>query len=60
MLCGAASMYSLIGTAALNGVDPRAWLACVPARIGDHPASRLHELLPGHWSCRHEARSLAA
>jgi len=45
----AASMYSLIVTAKLNDVDPRAWLADVLSRISDHPASRLHELLPWHW-----------
>jgi len=45
----AAAMYSLIVTAKLNDVDPRAWLADVLARIGDHPASRLQELLPWHW-----------
>lgn len=45
----AAAMYSLIVTARLNDLDPRAWLADVLARIGDHPASRLHELLPWHW-----------
>jgi len=36
-------------TAKLNDVDPRAWLADVLGRIADHPASRLHELLPWHW-----------
>jgi hypothetical protein len=36
-------------TAKLNGVDPRAWLADVLARIADHRASRLHELLPWNW-----------
>ena len=45
----AASMYSLIVTAKLNDVDPRAWLADVLNRIGDHPASRLDELLPWNW-----------
>jgi transposase len=45
----AAAIYSLIATAKLNGVDPRAWLADVLARIADHPASRLHELLPWNW-----------
>ena len=45
----AAAMYSLIYTAKLNGVDPRAWLADVLARIADLPASRLHELLPWNW-----------
>ncbi len=46
----AAFMYSLIGTAKLNGIDPQAWLADVIARISDLPASRLHELLPWNWS----------
>jgi len=45
----AAAMYSLIASAELNNIDPRAWLADVLARIGDHPVSRLHELLPWHW-----------
>ena len=45
----AASMYSLIATAKLNDIDPRAWLADVLARIADHPASRLDELLPWRW-----------
>ncbi len=45
----AATMYSLIVTAKLNGVDPRAWLADVLRRLADHPASRLHELLPWNW-----------
>ena len=46
----AAVMYSLIGTAKLNNVDPQAWLADVLARIADHPASRLDDLLPWNWS----------
>jgi len=45
----AAAMYSLIVTCKLNGVDPRAWLADVLARIADHPVSGLHELLPWRW-----------
>ena len=46
----AAAMYSLIVTAKLNDVDPRAWLADVLARIADHPASRLDQLLPWNWA----------
>ena len=46
----AAAIYSLIITAKLNDVDPRAWLADVLERIGDQPASRLDELLPWNWS----------
>jgi transposase len=45
----AAAMYSLIASAKLNDIDPRAWLADVLARIADHPASRLDELLPWNW-----------
>ena len=46
----AAAIYSLIATAKLNDVDPRAWLADVLERIGDQPASRLDALLPWNWS----------
>ena len=45
----AAAMYTLIATATLDGVDPQAWLADMLARIADHPASRLDQLLPWHW-----------
>jgi transposase len=54
----AAAMYSLIVTAKLNDVDPRAWLADVLRRIADHPARRLDELLP--WNCGQRAAKLAA
>ena len=54
----AAAMYSLIITAKLNDVDPRAWLADVLRRIAGHPASRLHELLPWNW--RQTAQHTAA
>jgi transposase len=45
----AAVMYSLIVTAKMNDIDPQAWLADVLARIADHPASKLDELLPWNW-----------
>jgi transposase len=45
----AAAMYSLIVTAKLNDVDPRAWLADVLRRIADQPIKRLNELLPWNW-----------
>jgi transposase len=48
----AAAMYTLIGTAKLNDVDPQAWLADILGRIADHPASRLAELLPWNWKDR--------
>ena len=45
----AAAIYTLIATAKLNGTDPRAWLADVLARLPDHPAKRIQELLPWNW-----------
>lgn len=53
-----ATMYSLIVTAKMNGVDPRAWLADVLARIAGHPVHRLHELLP--WNSRRAAEARPA
>jgi transposase len=46
----AAMMYSLIVTAKMNDVDPQAWLADVLARIANHPARSLNELLPWNWT----------
>jgi transposase len=56
----AAALYSLITTAKLNDVDPRAWLADVLARSADHPASRLNELLPWNWHHNHTLATAAA
>ncbi len=56
----AAIMLTLIQTAKLNNVDPRAWLADVLARIADHSIHRLDQLLPWHWAAEMERRKLAA
>ena len=45
----AAAIYTLIETCKLNDVDARAWLADVLARIADHPAKKIAELLPWNW-----------
>ncbi len=44
----AATLYSLIGTAKLNGIDPESYLRNVLSRIADHPVNRIEELLPWH------------
>jgi transposase len=55
----AAAIYTLIATAKLNGVDPQAWLADVLARLPDHSAKRLHELLPWNWHRQNVAADAA-
>ena len=54
----AAAIYTLIQTAKLNDVDPHAWLANVLARLQDHPAKRIDELMPWNWE--RERRQQAA
>lgn len=56
----AAFMFTLIGTAKLNDIDPQAWLADVLARIAGTPQNRLRELLPWHWQPRQTLTASAA
>jgi transposase len=42
----AAVIYSLLGSAKLNGIDPEAYLSSVLRRIADHPINRIAVLLP--------------
>jgi transposase len=45
----AATMYSLLGTAKLNGLNPYVWLKDVLTRLPSHPSNRVAELLPLAW-----------
>jgi len=56
----AAVMATLIMTAKLNDIDPQAWLADVLARIAEHPANRLDQLLPWNWAASRARPKTAA
>ena len=55
----AAAIYSLLGSAKINGYNPEAFLREVLARIADHPINQIAELLP--WNLKAtDGTSLAA
>jgi transposase len=55
----AAAIYTLIETCKLTDVDPQAWLADVLARLPDHSAKRVDELLPWNWKRAPEQKAAA-
>jgi transposase len=49
----------LIATAKLNDIEPQAWLADLLARLPDHPARHIHELLSWNWHHQHSTAEAA-
>jgi transposase len=47
--CRAATIYWLIESAKLNGLNPQHYLTDVLTGIADRPARRIAELLPWNW-----------
>ena len=57
----AAAIYTVIETCKLNGVEPKAYIADVIAKIaGDWPAARWDELMPWNWRSSEQAMAKAA
>lgn len=52
----AATMYALIGTCKLNGINPEAYLTYVFTHIADYPVNRIADLLP--WNVADRLRLL--
>lgn len=46
----AATIYTLVGTAEMNGWEPEAYLRTLLTRIADHPINRVGDLVP--WKLR--------
>lgn len=45
----AATLYTVLESAKLNGIDPEAYLADGDRMARGHPINRLAELLPWNW-----------
>lgn len=55
----AATVYSLIETAKLNGFDPQAYLRDLLASIADYPVNRVDQLLPWNFAAKRTVQNAA-
>lgn len=56
----AATLYTLIGSCFLQGIDPHAYLVDVLKRLPDHPSSRVVDLTPRMWRLERQRHADAA
>jgi transposase len=56
----AATIYTLVESCKLVGVDPELYLADVLTRVATHPASRVHELIPANWRSLYAPAAIAS
>ncbi len=55
----AAAIYTIIGTAKLNGLDPEAYLRRILERLPNHPINRIAELLPWNLATAESSNPVA-
>lgn len=53
----AATLFSLVGSCMLQGIDPWIYLTDVLTRLPEHPVNRVHELTPRAWRMARDASS---
>jgi len=56
----AATIYTLVGSCQLQGIDPWVYLRDVLGRVLDHPANRVRELTPKNWLAARQGHTSAA
>ena len=56
----AATIYTLVGSCMLQGIDPHEYLVDILTRLPDYPSTRVNELTPQAWRLAREAHTKAA